>query len=446
MLAPVLSLSLALVSFETTANLGIRGENQTGQRPLSVNGDERTVTEFVLVPTAGLNMRFKSSALNLSYSPRLFTRFPNVGSGRPLLLHQFGANYSHNLSPRVSFGVTFAGGVGEVDYSGINLVQGTGQVVPGTGEEGGEVPATSAAGSVPEGEETFSNQNYAGSLNLSWQMAKNHNLSFSAGGSYNAPLGSNQVFPEQLGGTAGVGWSWRMHPNYTLGLNATYGEARVSRDAPQDPNDPNAPRDRLTGVFRSTDLSLSFGARASRVFNFGLSGGLLFALNEPALAGGEENQVNSGFSAIPTGNLTLTFIPTSGRGNYHLSTSFGLGVSGFVDPLQAAGYTARLALSWNLFLSFFDDWSFTPAVTFFTPATLEPAGQPGTGPSSLNETLMSVDLPLSYQITGELNVSAGARIATRGSHLFDDTPGADPFRDHFVLGFLAFTASTNTKL
>ena len=129
----------------------------------------------------------------------------------------------------------------------------------------------------------------------------------------------------------------------------------------------------------------------------------------------DREQANVGWSAIPTGNLSFTFIPTSGRGNYHLTTTLGIGVEGFVDPLaQSQGVAPRLAFNWGMTLVFFEDWLFTPSASLFTPLSTPPA----TGEvNSLNETLVAFSVPLEYRISDELAVALGARISGRGNNL-----------------------------
>ncbi len=436
-LAVPILIGLTASQFEATANIGLQAENRTGERPLAVSGEQALVSEFEVVPSGALAFRFKRTTLSVSYTPRLYTRLDLRGgntseSTRPLFLHGFSAAFTQAFTHRFRMSLSGFGSVGEVDYGNVNLVSGTPQQVPRQGAQG-TTRGTSAAGSLPANQTTFATQNYGGNLSFVWDVARNHTITLGGGGNYNSSLGVNDTFPVNYGGSADLGWSWRFTPNYAFNLGAAYGETRV------DPTGPGI------GRFRSVSMSAGFDARFSRVFNASFGGGALIADNHPAPDAVAMTQIQPGISAIPTGNVAFTFIPTSGRGNFHLTTTFGVGLEGFVDPLQAQGFTPRVALAWNLNLIFYQDWSFTPNASLFTPASLHPPTCPqGTDCSnSLNETLISVSVPLAYRINDGLSIALGARISLRGTHL-----GADQvqFPDRFILGFLSFTAGEAIRL
>jgi hypothetical protein len=432
----VVALACLAPAFAAEGSLGVRAENRTGQRPLQVQGEDGLVTELELVPAGAVTLRLKTAVFGLTYSPRIYARFDLVEESRrvartfrPLFLHQFGASYSQVLSRRVGFGLTLNGSIGDVDYGNIDLVQGTNQVAPGTGDggagDGGIQPGASAAGRLPAGETTFSNQNYGAAASLRWAVAKVHTLAFVVGGTYNGPLGDDQVFPEHLSGNAGVSWAVRLHPSYSLSLGVGYGQNRVFIESAGD------------GNFRSITASLGLGARFSRLFSAGFGGGVLVADNHPPEA--VSMNVATGLSATPTANVSFTFAPTSGRGGFHLTTTLGLGVEGFVDPIAAEGYVPRLAFAWSLNMSFLQDFNLAPSAAMFTPATLNPDVQT----TSLNETVVAFTVPFTYQVIEELSFAGGVRVSGRGTHLLADEV---TFGDWFVLGFLSFTAGVSTRL
>jgi hypothetical protein len=427
------TIALLLASQATTANFGFTAENRTGQRPLFVDGEDQLVTELEVTPRAALAVRFKRSTFNISYSPRIYSRI-NLESDneiqRPLFLHSFGLGFTQAFTRRVRLNFSANGSVGEVDYSNINLVQGTLQQVPGCDPTDPNSPTcASAAGSLPTNQDTFSTQNYGATLSLGWDVARNHTITVSAGGNYNSSLSDDPIFPENYGGTGSLSWAWRFHPNYGFNLSGSYGESRIDPEASPGGVDPGI------GQFRSMTFNLGFDARFSRLFTMGVNGGVLVADNRPAVAEGQV--IDSGSSASPVANMTFTFIPTSGRGNYHLTTTFGAGLEGFIDPL-AQGYVPRIALSWGLNFYFFSDWGFTPSASLFTPLS-----EPMQSMTALNETLVSFAAPFSYHINDELDVAIGVRVNGRGNNFREEKV---EFRDWFVLGFLSFTAGVATRL
>lgn len=417
---------LALASqVDATVSFGIRFENRTGQRPVVVAQEEQVVSEFELVPSGALRLGFKRTTFNLGYSPRAYTRInlrdPGGESVRPLFLHSFNLGLTHAFTPRVRLTFAATGAVGEVDYGNVDLVQGRTQVV------GGNV---SAAGGLPQ-VDTFRSQDYGANLSLAWDVARRHTVTFGAAGNYNSSLGADPIFPDSYGGSGSLGWSWRFDPNYAFNLGTSYSESRVESQIGG------------LGEFRSIGANGAFDMRFSRLFSASIGAGVLVAQNRPALTPEQLMvimAVNTGWSAIPTGNFSFTFIPTSGRGTYHVTTTLGAGIEGFVDPLQQSqGYVPRLALTWSLNLRFYEDWSFTPNASLFAPLSEPAVGQV----NSLNETLVSFSVPLSYRISDELGIAAGVRVSLRGDHLRDPD---FQFTDRFVLGFLSFTADVATRL
>jgi hypothetical protein len=426
----IVLIGLAIASQSATAEFGVTAENRTGQRPLVVGGTDELVTEFELTPSGRIDIRGKRTGFNISYSPRAYYRINLERENtiqRPLVLHGFGVGLTQAFSRTVNLSFNANGSVGEVDYSNINLVQGTAQQVPGC-DPNDPSTCTSAAGGLPDARETFATQNYSAGLNLNWRTSRRHTIIVSAGGNYNSSFGANPVFPDNYGGTGGLAWNWRFHPNYGLNLSGTYSESRVDPESEPDPG---------ISRFRSFAFNLGFDLRFSRLFNMSIGGGVLVTDNRPALLPGQM-AANTGSRASPLADVSFTFIPTSGRGAVHVTTTFGAGLEGFVDPLSQ-GYVSRVAVSWNLNVFFYDDWGFTPNASLFTPIS----NPDSTAMNALNETLVSASIPLSYHINDELDFAIGARISGRGTSLREDPV---VFDDWFVLGFLSFTAGVATRL
>src|SRR5688572_26529889 len=257
MIAPFLLLVAS--QLDATADFSISAENRTGQRPVFFGADEMLVTEFELAPRGALDLRLKRTSFNLHYSPRAYTRINLEGDNaiqRPLFLHGFGIGFDHAFTARVRLTFSAVGSVGEVDYGNIDLVQGTTQQVP-TGDPRDPRRVT-AAGGTPS-QEIFTTQDYNATLGLSWDVARNHNLTFSGSGNYNASLGDDSAFPDNYGGGGGIGWSWRFDPNYSYNLGVSYSESRVDPD------------EGSIGKFRSITADMGFDLRFSRVFSMGIS-------------------------------------------------------------------------------------------------------------------------------------------------------------------------------
>jgi hypothetical protein len=291
-------------------------------------------------------------------------------------------------------------------------------------------PRVSAAGGTPS-QEIFTTQDYNATLSLSADVARNHNVTFSGSGNYNASLGDDAAFPDNYGGGGGIAWSWRFDPNYSYNLGVGYSESRVDPD------------EGSIGKFRSISADMGFDLRFSRVFSMGIGGGALVADNDPVVRPGVP-AAETGIDASPTGNLTFTFNPTSGRGTYDVTTTLGAGVEGFVDPLAGEGFAPRLAFNWSLSLIFYEDWSLAPSASLFTPLNEPPPENPLVPASdSLNETLFSFAVPLTYRFSTEFAMSIGMRVSGRGENLRQKDP---EFGDWFVLGFLSLTAGVATRL
>lgn len=128
-MSPLLS-ALALGSSLQAAASG-DSEVAVGSAPVGLGSfDEREQASAVLrlQPALVLGRKSLSSELQLSYSPRLLYRLPNLaGLERPLLLQEARLTYEANASSRHQFFATAEGTYGELDYTAVGDIFGTSQ-------------------------------------------------------------------------------------------------------------------------------------------------------------------------------------------------------------------------------------------------------------------------------------------------------------------------------
>jgi len=110
---------------------GARAEVNVGRIPVTSMADSEQGTEEIVVLRSGIRLISPTSTLSLSYLPRYYLRLPDaLGIGRPLLLHDSVLAWSSRPSRRLGLSWRVRGSAGELPNSGLNVVfePGTGRV------------------------------------------------------------------------------------------------------------------------------------------------------------------------------------------------------------------------------------------------------------------------------------------------------------------------------
>lgn len=358
--------------------------------PLDVSQAQAAVA---IVPVAGLHVRRESYDLTALYRPRLFWRLPNrLNLARPLLLHQGTLQHRVLWSDRVALDSRLGLSIGEVDYALSSFVFDPTQPT------------------VPNDEVT-SLVRVHGSSTLRYAVSRRWGSGLSLLGAYNAPLdgdttgfGTSAVAElepflahrvddrNELTLSVGVGASW-----FSTGLRETSLLGTPAEDSGDSTYSVISPRLRLNHVFsRQTEGAVAFGYVDLRV------------LQGSELLGTEQGERH----ATPTADVQMQSRVWQERGKSLSAGAFAT-YRWFFDPILGRP-VRRIGGGTFAMLDLPPDWAAAANLSFFT--TLGDDFEPPEflADRRFDQTMLRIDVPVSYAVSRYLGVEVGVRSNLRG--------------------------------
>jgi hypothetical protein len=353
-------------------------ETMVGQSPVVFGEAPEKAVAWTLIPAVELRARTRASRLSLEYAPRLFWRYPNaLDLNRPVLLHSLELVHDLAITRRLHWTANVTGSVGEVDYTSINQVFATPQ-------------------SSPVATDVLKIKSVNASASLAYQTSFRSQLSLGAFESYSSALTSSQeaLLPEQSQTGILPGYSYLVTRFDTLLLQSrlAYQSFSTSQDYFL-----IAPEVGWAHVFnRSTDGLAAIGASHVR------------STEDNPITG--ERVVETS----PSGRLGLRSWLYQ-RSRFQLRGTATTGIEWFFDPIRALSYPQATAIL-GLRAEMPPRWTAGFEASFATSARSEPL------PDNGQETVVTVDLPVTYLISDTTTFGFGARGSTRGPHLSQGAP------------------------
>ncbi len=362
----LLAAFLPLLGNATRVDVAAGGELRVGggRLPIAAQREPEFGSEATLTLQTGVRTASRRTQFLLTYMPRLYLRLPNVlGKRRPLVLHQLRTNYDSSVSRRLGVSVNFGGAVGEVSYSGLDLV-----FDPGTGAVDARI--------IPMAQ-------LNGGAQLTYAVTRDHSTSLGVNGGYRAFLEEADNLP--LLNSQNVSTSVR----HSYGIN---------------------PRQLLTGSLRfgyiATDLrdTNTLGSRLGLRHGFSertwvtLGAGVNYAWDP------EETSLSRAFPSADA-SYSTQWHGTNQVWNMNLSA----GVDAFFDQ-TALEYRPQAFFNWATSTNVHQDINLALNLFATGPITSEPAGP------RLLQTQAGMNLPVQIRLTRALSLQLGAQGNVRGPH------------------------------
>lgn len=387
-------------ALETRAAGGISSELRVGFAPSTVGASSEATVVSTTNPSLTLFAVDEVKTVSLSYSPRILFREPNIQQEfRPVIFHQAAFNASKRLSRTAVAGVGATGGVGEVDYTGLQQALGTANA---------NVPRTNRIAQVAARGDLKVNLGHGvlttNDLRASIFAPLAETSSANTASDVNAPAQPRTLFPRQSMVDVGSLVSVQAFPNSIVGAGARaafYSSSNGLRLLVFSP-----------GVELDTMLGRSMGEL--RV-SMGLA--IVRDLSESVPGKRSESRV------LPMSGISLLNRLADGRG-IKLSSELGLSTSFFVEPTFGKGRLRGQAYG-RLRATFSRRWSASFEAMFVTSlmkhplVQADPAAFMGDSPMFRYpyETQLMVVLPVRWQPSADFSIEAGARFTERGPHL-----------------------------
>jgi hypothetical protein len=373
--------STLLVVLGATA-LDLRGgatfETMVGQSPVVFGEPPEKAVAWTLIPALELRARTRASRLSLQYAPRFFWRYPNaLDLNRPVLLHSLELQHELAFSRRLAWTATVTGSVGEVDYTSINQVFATPQ-------------------SAPVATDVLKIKSVNASAGIVYQTSHRSQLSLGAFESYSSALTSSQeaLLPEQSQTGIQPGYSYQVTRFDTLLL-----QARLAYQS-----------------FSTTEDYVLLNPEIGWAHVWNRSTDTVAAIGASHVRSTEDNPI-TGERVVETSPSARVGVRSwlYRRSRLRLQGTATTGIEWFFDPIRALSYPQATAIV-GLRAEMPPRWTAALEASFATSARSEPL------PDNGEETVVTIDLPISYLISDTTTFGFGTRGSTRGPHLSQGAP------------------------
>jgi hypothetical protein len=348
----------------------VRAEVAVGYAPVEYGGRTRATTTYTLSPMVGWWIGSHTRSLLLAYTPRLMLRRPNrVGVDRPLIMHGANADYAERLSRQVQLTSQLAWAYGETDYLSLEEALGPTQTT---------VPRVTL----------IKTTQVSGQVGLSQAYTPRNRREIGLGASRFQPKGvqARRVLSAQTSMNGSWTESYLMSRRDTGSLTLGGGYTRFSG-----------------GILRTRRRYVFESARAGWERRLSQEGSLAVG------AGAYAVQMTGGVrSWFPAADASLT--DSLGRVGELRVTGHASAATEATPDNVLGRLRPMLSLGAGATATSMEGWAVGLSVSGATAATLEPL-EPGQ-----SESVMSAAVPLSYELSQEFVLEAGARATALASH------------------------------
>ncbi len=367
------------------AAVGGRFETLVGVVPDTSLMDAEASVAMALIPVAGMEATRPSYQLTLLYRPRLYWRFPNpVDLSRPLLLHQGLLTHRLVLSPRTSWTNHVDGSIGEVDYTLASVVFDPTQPT---------VPDDSVTKLVRLNASTGFGHLLTGRASTGVTLS----------GSYSAPLdrAENPDYLTSLEGAIEPYYRYQFGPRDSGTAAVSAGYAWFQDESS------------FFAVSPNFAWGHDFSRRTQGTFGAGVTYMRVLESSDP-----EEGPAPGDTDITPTADAQIKSRLLGERGMY-VDGGAMAEYRWFFDPVvgrpvqrAGGGFFTQAELP--------PDWSAGAAVSFFTTVGTD-RFEPDEDLATIrrDETMLRVDVPITYSLTRLLGLEFGVRSTLRGPPVAD---------------------------
>jgi len=397
-------------------NAGIATELRGGDSPVLANQESHAFVATVTTPQGDLELKDRRVYLRLTYFPRLVWQSPNAldRTLRPLLLNQAALSLIGRPTMRTRITAHAFGSYGEPDYSILPQLVGTGQGTPPLGSGQAAVPQVQKILTLSAGVLVESDLNRR--FLLACGLDGSHFRPIAESSPAKAPPGTMQTISfliEQTTVAASPGIIYRLTPHDALALtvNTTY----VTYSG---------------GIALAlVNTTLSWRALRSARDEFRVELGVAEAHDLGTASAVPDRQAVS-----PTGSIDA-LLHIFSEDEYGLWTRLRVAVEEYVDPVLTQVYPRALVYG-QITLVMAPDWSAGIQGDFATSLRTAPAA------TNLDETALSIVLPVRHRVTPNVIVEIGGRWSERAPALTATNFG---FRERQIWAYLSLTATTRAR-
>jgi len=388
------------IALETRAAGGISSELRVGYAPTTLGATSEATVVSSTNPSLTLFAFDTVKTVSLSYSPRILFRQPNIQNELgPVIFHQAAFNASQRLSRTAVAGAGATGGVGEVDYTGLQqALNNTGVNVPRTNR------IAQAAGhaelKIKIAPSVFSINDLRASLFAPLTGTSSGTTAADA----STPAQPGALLPTQTMVDAGSIVTTQVSANSSVGAGARAAFYHSNNGL------------RLLVLSPGVDLVTILGRYLGELR---VSMGLSFVRDLSENVPGKRSESR----ALPISGVSLLnrLVDTTG---IKLSSELGFSTTFFVDPTVGKGRLRGQADA-RLRATFSRQWSASLEAMFVTSLMKHPLLQGDPALSMIDpttfrypfETQLMLVLPVRWQPSADFSMEAGARFIERGPHL-----------------------------
>lgn len=397
---------------------GVTVEIRGGRAPRVPSPLETPVPSMLMIVSPNVDfgaVSRRSGSLMVGYAPRVQWRYPNrLSINRPILLHEAYLSYAVGFTRRWSLAFDGSTSVGELDYTGLQILLGPGQAE--TPEDAPDVAQIAVAHIQ---------------MDVTAVPDRRSRVVFGPRFDLRMPIGRSvgiSTLPQQISG----------------GFLATTSIVVDALDEVDATVFPGIYHYNEGVTFLNVDARAGWGRALSRLWASHLELGVFAAhrIGEPTLVPGESN-LRPATRVFPVGSLDFTGRLWSKAGRKYLDGTLSAGVLGFFDRITEQ-VEPRALLALGIDGSLPPKWAIGVRGSIYTAVTPQPRlprvieGQF----LELPETVIQAQTPITYTIDHQTRFEFGTVMSVRGTHFRSDN-----FRfsqlETWVYVAIRFAASTS---